>query len=132
MDATLVAVEGESKSLREVLGDRVAVIDFWATWCKPCRQSLPKVQGLSGEYPSDRLLVIGVNVGEDREKALAFARELGLTFPIYLDPDIDFVKRLGIVELPALMVLDKDGAVAYRTKTLDPEAHRIIAELLGR
>jgi thiol-disulfide isomerase/thioredoxin len=131
MDAQVLAADDVTATFGEIIGGRVAVIDFWATWCGGCRVSLPKVNELAASYSEADLTVIGINVGEDRETALDFALDLELDFTIYLDPELAAPPRFAISSLPAFLVVDRDGTIVYRGRTITDEARAIIRRLIG-
>lgn len=124
--------QGQKVALRGLIGDRIAVIDFWATWCKPCRKSLPEVDALAAQVPSDRVAVIALNIGEKPEQITGFRKELGLSLPIVFDREMDLPEKLGITALPALIVVARDGRVVHRGKTLDKAARARLDELLAK
>jgi len=89
-----------------------AVLNFWATWCPPCRTELPGFQQASDEHPDVRFL--GVDEGFDADESVAFLDEVGVTYEQFVDRDGALAGELEITELPATVVLDADGAVAFR------------------
>jgi thiol-disulfide isomerase/thioredoxin len=68
---------------------RVVIVDFWASWCKPCRQSIPWLNTLKARYGADGLTIIGVNVDAEREDADRFLRDVPIDFEVMFDPDGD-------------------------------------------
>jgi len=109
---------------------RVVVLDFWAGWCVECKRSIPQVQRLAAAYASEGLVVVGVNAGEKSSDAAQYARELGIDYPIALDPDLALSDRLGAGNLPLLVVVDRDGTIVHRAKTVDTETLDIVRKLL--
>lgn len=105
---TPVAPGAEALVLDEVSGP--AIVNVWATWCAPCRAELPALQAVSDSDPAVAR-VIGVNVGDEPAAVEAFLAELGVSFEQYLDPDGELMNSLGIVGLPASVILDADGTV---------------------
>lgn len=122
--------KGQEVALSQLIGGRIAVIDFWATWCKPCRKSLPEVNALAGQVPSDKVAVIALNIGEKPEQIVEFRQELGLTLPIAFDLDMELPKTLDITTLPALIVVAADGRVVHIGETLDDDARAQLDALL--
>lgn len=109
---------------------RVVVLDFWAGWCAECKRTIPQVQRLAAAYASEGLLVVGVNVGETQSVAARYAKELGIEYPIALDPELELSDKLGGGKLPLLVVVDRDGKIVHRAKQVDKETLRIVQELL--
>lgn len=109
---TLSSLEGESISLESLKGQYV-LVNFWATWCVPCRQEMPYLQALSDKYP-ERLVVLGVNMREDAARIQPFVDEMGLSFPILLEPTDEMLLEHNVRGLPVSFVVDPEGMVIYR------------------
>jgi thiol-disulfide isomerase/thioredoxin len=96
---------------------KVLVLDFYATWCNPCRQSVPHLIGLQKKYETQGLQVIGLNVGGpgDDQKVPAFAKELGIQYPLAI-PDEELVTFLLSDEagIPQTFIFDRDGLLVDR------------------
>lgn len=111
-DFVLEDHDGKPVRLSDLQG-KIVVINFWASWCPPCRDEMPDLQWLSEEYQKD-LVVLGVNTAyvDDRSDALAFADELALTFPILFDQSGDVSEGLFSVRgLPTSYWIDRRGTV---------------------
>ncbi|PIE53579.1 hypothetical protein CSA37_01050 [Candidatus Fermentibacteria bacterium] len=130
MDAplwTLETPEGDVVSLEDLRG-RVVVMDFWATWCGPCRQVMPVLQELH-EAHGEELVVLGINVWEQQDPA-SFMAENGFTYPIVVQGDQ--VAEDYIVEgIPAIYVIAPDGTVAYHAVGADPANEEALREVVG-
>ncbi|MBG0560943.1 TlpA family protein disulfide reductase [Actinoplanes sp. NEAU-A11] len=87
---------------------RPAVINVWASWCAPCREELPVMQGLA-DRAAGRLSVIGLDSGDRREAAASFATDHDVSFPTLFDPDRRFAGELGQATLPITVFVDTDG-----------------------
>jgi thiol-disulfide isomerase/thioredoxin len=109
---------------------KVVVLDFWAGWCAECRRTVPQVARLADAFAEDGLVVVGVNAGERPEDVATYARELGITYPIALDPEHAFADRLAATDLPALLVIDRSGAVVHRSRHVDVDTLAVIRRLL--
>ena len=95
------------------------VLDFWASWCKECKASVPTVVRMADAFKAQGLVVVGVNVGEEPAIASAAATALGIDYPIALDPEMTFSDRMGASELPLVVVIDRDGGIVHRARTVD-------------
>lgn len=96
------------------LRGKVVVVNFWATWCLECRQEMPILERLHRELASEGLVIVGVNVRETKDAVQRYAKELGLTFPIVLDPEGKINALYGVVGLPATFLVGRDGrSVAF-------------------
>jgi cytochrome c biogenesis protein CcmG/thiol:disulfide interchange protein DsbE len=93
---------------------KVLVVNFWASWCLECRPEMPVLERLHRELGPRGLVVIGVNARENKAAIARYARELGLTFPLVLDPDGRMSQGYGVVGLPTTFLVGRDGrAVAF-------------------
>ena len=100
-------------SMTELQG-KVVVVNFWASWCHECRPEMPALQQLHREFAPRGLAVIGINAREETAAIRHYAKELGLTFPLVLDPDGKINALYGVVGVPATFVFGRDGrAVAF-------------------
>ena len=123
--------EGAAFAPAERWRGQVVVVDFWASWCKGCKQSVPRVSRLAQAFAANGLVVVGVNVGDKPEAARAAAAELSIAYPIALDPDFVVADQLGASQLPMVLVIDRDGAIVHRSREVDPDTLAIVRKLLG-
>ncbi|MEO5989457.1 MAG: TlpA disulfide reductase family protein [Candidatus Eisenbacteria bacterium] len=108
-------VEGKPVSLDSLLQKGPVLLDFWATWCKPCVTSLPVMERHWREHQAAGLTVVGVSVDGPRNfaKVRPFARGLGLTFPIVLDEDGSLARRYDVTGMPTSILIAPDRRIAY-------------------
>ena len=109
-DFELAGLDGKTLRLAELRG-RVVFLNFWATWCPPCREEMPAMQALAGELEKQGLVVLAVNYEESAETAEAYARETGLTLPVLLDGNGAVARRYRVAGLPASFFVDRRGAL---------------------
>jgi cytochrome c biogenesis protein CcmG/thiol:disulfide interchange protein DsbE len=88
---------------------RVVIIDFWASWCKPCRQSIPWLNTLRERYGASGLTVIGVNVDAERGDAERFLRDVPIEFEVIFDPRGDVARSFNLRAMPSTYVFDRHG-----------------------
>ncbi|HEX9819440.1 MAG TPA: TlpA disulfide reductase family protein [Methylomirabilota bacterium] len=92
----------------------VVVLNFWASWCQECRSEMATLERLQRQFSSRGLAIIGVNARESKEAVGRYATELGLTFPLVLDPDGKINALYGVIGLPTTFVVGRDGrAIAF-------------------
>jgi len=111
-DFALKAVAGHNVRLSEHLGE-VVVLNFWATWCGPCRQQMPRLDQLHTTYRSAGLVLLGLNVDDDTEEAAEFVRTLGVGYPVLLDPRKSVAPLYDVDALPMTVLVDRAGVVRY-------------------
>lgn len=107
---------GEQRSLSEYRG-QVVVLNFWATWCMPCREEMPMLGRVAQRYAARGVAVIGASADapETQEQIAPFVTELGLTFPIWTGATIEQMQAFGLgTALPATALLDAGGRIAFR------------------
>lgn len=109
----LVDLDGRPISLAQWHGQRL-LINFWATWCPPCRAEMPALEALYQANKDDGFVVVAVNSGEGAEAVRQFVEEYGLTFPVLLDPQGAAQDRLGIRYLPTSIFVDSRGVMRSR------------------
>jgi peroxiredoxin len=113
-DFTLETLGGELVSLSSFRG-QVVVLNFWATWCTPCREEMTEFQALWEEHdPQGNLMLLAVNLQESTDSVAAFVDEFGLTFPIALDSDGDVLDKYGLPGLPGTFFIDEAGILQAR------------------
>jgi thiol-disulfide isomerase/thioredoxin len=113
------AVSGSFPSSIGAIRGKVVVLDFWATWCIPCRVVMPKLGDLQARYGAQGLAVLGVSAEEAQDVAL-FARHAAVPYAIGVDPHAETTRLYGVMSLPTLVVIDKRGVVREVAVGYDP------------
>jgi len=113
-DFTLKSLQGENLRLDEYKG-QVVLINFWATWCGPCRQELPLLDRLHQRYQDAGFAVLGINVEgvEKADEAQAMVSKAGVTFPVLVDEGQQISELYALEAMPTSVVVDRDGVVRY-------------------
>jgi peroxiredoxin len=111
-DFTLRTMGGPNLRLQEQRG-QVVLVNFWATWCGPCRQEIPHLNRLHEKYRASGFQVLGVNIDDDARAATELATRLGIKFPVLLDTDKKASRLYDMSAMPATVVIDRDGRVRY-------------------
>jgi len=111
-DFTLRAMDGPNMRLQEQRG-RVVMINFWATWCGPCRQEMPHLNRLYEKYRASGFVLLGVNVDDDTRNAAEVAAKLGVKFPVLWDTDKKVSRLYDLATMPSTVLIDRDGKVRY-------------------
>ena len=92
---------------------RVVVVDFWASWCKPCRQSFPWLNEMRARYGTQGLVIIGVNVDAERSDADRFLRDVPADFEVLYDSKGVLAEQFGVQAMPTSFVFDRDGKLIH-------------------
>ncbi len=112
-DFTLPTFAGGEVSLAQLRG-KVVYLDFWASWCGPCRKSFPWLEGLRQRLASQGLEIVAVNIDSRRQAAERFLREVPVNFTIALDPEGRVADRYGVEFMPTAYLIDRRGRVVAR------------------
>jgi thiol-disulfide isomerase/thioredoxin len=113
---------------------KVVLLDFWATWCGPCKMAMPGVQRISEKFAGRPVAVVGANCWEKSDPA-AFMKSNGYTYELMLNAD-DLAKKYGVSGIPTFVILSPNGEQVYKSVGYDPnheqEIARIIEEQLAK
>lgn len=112
---SLKDMDGKNWRLSELRG-KVVLINFWATWCPPCRRELPSLERLWRLLGSENFVVLAIDVGEDADTVFAFTGtlEAAPSFPVLLDRDSAVLRNWPVKGLPTTFVVDKAGRIVFR------------------
>jgi thiol-disulfide isomerase/thioredoxin len=116
-DFALRSLTGENLRLSEHLGE-VIVLNFWATWCGPCRQEMPLLDEMYGKYRRAGFVLLSVNIDDDkeRERAVEMARTLKVSYPVLLDARKEVSKAYEVDAMPMTILIDREGVVRFVTE----------------
>jgi peroxiredoxin len=133
-DFTLKTPEGATLRLSEQRG-KVVLVNFWATWCPPCKEEMPAMQRLHERYGKDGFVLIAVSLDADPRVVRPFIAEHRFTFTVALDSRMDVANAYGVRALPASFIVDRDGtlaAMAIGPRQWDGAASRALVAALAR
>ncbi len=111
-DFVLKSSGGENLRLSEYRGD-VVMINFWATWCGPCRQEMPLLDDLYNRYERVGFILLGVNIDDDSRRAMKMIDELGVSFPVLFDESKEVSKLYAVSAMPVTILVDREGTVRH-------------------
>ena len=111
-DFALKSSTGANLRLSEYRGD-VVMINFWATWCGPCRQEMPLLEELYGRYQRVGFNLLGVNIDDDSSRAMRMAEELGVSFPVLFDARKEVSRLYEVEAMPVTVLVDREGTVRH-------------------
>lgn len=118
-DFTLKSNQGKNLKLSEHRGE-VILLNFWASWCGPCRQEMPELEKLQARYQDYGFTILGVNVEEDSSKADGVLRKTPVSFPILYDTSNKVSKVYDVRAMPSTVMIDRDGNMRYLHKGYVP------------
>ncbi|HEY3068314.1 MAG TPA: TlpA disulfide reductase family protein [Methylomirabilota bacterium] len=134
-DFTLATPDGTRFRLRDQRG-RVVFINFWATWCPPCREEMPSMERLYQQHRDTGFVMVAVAADTNAKSVPAFVKEQKLTFAIALDPQLEVANAYGVRALPSSFIVDKNGelvALALGPRAWDTDAaHSLVEGLVNR
>ena len=134
-DFQLEDMDGEKYSLESYRG-KVVILNFWATWCPPCRREIPSMEALHQAFRDEAFAILAINEWETEDHVFAFMGQLPVEpgFPILLDLDSEVATNFGVKGLPTTLLLDPQGRIVYRAvggRDFDhPEVKKTIRALL--
>lgn len=111
-DFALRSATGDVLRLSEYRGD-VVMINFWATWCGPCRQEMPLLDELYSRYQRVGFKLFGVNIDVDSRRAMSMVDDLGISFPVLFDTRKEVSKLYRVEAMPVTILVDREGNVRY-------------------
>jgi peroxiredoxin len=113
-DFTLTSESGKTYHLADFRG-QVVLVNFWATWCPPCRREMPSMERMWNKIKGKGVEVLAINVGEDADTIFEFLGAYPVSFPLLMDRDGSVVKQFPVTGLPTTYIVDPQGKVVYRT-----------------
>ena len=138
-DFTLRDPQGKAVQLSRVVGEKAVFLNFWATWCPPCREEMPPMERAYRDYRAEGLeiLAVSIDVGEEKSaaaKVKKFMAKFKLSFPALLDHRMEVAGRYRLIGLPSTVLIDRRGVVraveiGYR-EWVSPESRQKIKDLL--
>ena len=111
----LLDTTGKTWQLADLRG-RAVLLNFWASWCEPCRAEMPTLQQVADLYGPEKLLVLAINFKESAARALQFAKVTGVTLPVLLDSGGKLAGQWGVKVFPTTLMLDHRGQPQHRVK----------------
>ena len=110
---SLSGLDGRAHALADYAG-RVVIVNFWASWCPPCRAEMPSLNRASAALQGKGVTMLAINAGEDRAAVAAFVGDHPIAFPVLLDSDGEAGTRWAVKGLPTTFVIDRAGRIVYR------------------
>lgn len=115
-DYSLPALQNSAKTANVTMRDfrgKVVYVDFWASWCGPCRKSMPVLDELRNKYNNQGFEVVAINVDENTEDALGFLKKYPVSYPVLADPKGETPTKYNVTGMPTAYIVDKAGVIRY-------------------
>ena len=131
-DFKLKDLNNHTKSFSELRGEKLTLLDFWATWCKPCLQAIPKLNKIYDEYKDKGIEIIGINTDSPRNSAKVrpFAKLYKIAYPILRDPNNEVTSELNVTVFPTLYMINSKNEIVYTHIGFRPgDENLLIAEI---
>jgi peroxiredoxin len=119
-DFTVTTLRGETFTLSQFVG-KVVLIDFWGTWCPPCRESIPELQDMFKKYPADNLVILSVSSDQEEDKWKKFVEEHKMEWHQYIDLDKHVLLAYNVHSFPTYVLVDREGVIRERISGLNPQ-----------
>lgn len=131
-------IDGNAQSYDNIKGANLTVIDFWASWCKPCLKAIPKLEALHQKYKEQGVALLSINVDGPRSiaKVRPLVKSLGISSTILMDTDKQIDDDLDVYQIPTLLVVSDDNKIVYRhegyAKGEEKEIEHVLVEHLSK
>jgi thiol-disulfide isomerase/thioredoxin len=130
-DFTLPDANGQMVKFNDVCREhKLVMINFWASWCTPCRMEMPQLERVYAENRADGFLLLSINEDEEREKADAYLKSKPVSFPVLMDKGGAVAKQLGIRAMPTTILVSQDGKVFHVAEGVEPYIQFMIGHQL--
>lgn len=130
-DFELRSVDGKAMKLSSLRGKKV-IVNFWATWCPPCRLEMPEMEKFYTKNKNEGIEILAVNLTKaekSRADVPAFIEAYGITFPVLLDENSDAARLYGVSSIPASFIIDTQGVI--QQKIVGPMTYEVMEKMLG-
>jgi peroxiredoxin len=130
-----VPMPGRAKFRLSEQRGKVVMINFWATWCPPCREEMPAMERLYRQHKDDRFTIVAISLDADTSVVAPYVTEHKFTFPIGLDPEMNLAEKYAVRALPSSFVIDRQGnmtVLAIGPRHWDSDASHSLVEAMAR
>ncbi len=128
---TLKSINGETVRLADFHG-KVVLLDFWATWCGPCRMSISELKRLNKDFSDKDFVIVSVNLRENLGKVKSFASKEGMTWTILLDSQGQVADSYGVRAIPTFILIDKHGRIRLKITGLMPNFYETLSNAINQ
>lgn len=111
---SLVDINGKTWRFPKDLKGKVVAIRFWADWCKSCAEEMPVIAKVYNKYKDKGLVILAINIGQERVALVKFVKGIEISYPVLLDPGTVINKRYGVTGLPTTFIIDRNGTMRQK------------------
>ncbi|HDK38161.1 MAG TPA: TlpA family protein disulfide reductase [Thiolapillus brandeum] len=127
---SLPDLQGHTINVPGDFEDKVIVISFWADWCPSCKKEMRDLEAIYQKYREQRLVILAINIAQERDQAIAFIDDLNLSYPILLDSKGKATKTYAVSSIPSIFIIDRKGRL--QTRILGEAPRRFLEEAVQR
>ena len=110
---------------------KIVYMDFWASWCPPCLESLPFLETLHKKFPKEDFKIIAINIDEEKDQAKAFLKNHPISYLNLYDPEGNIGKKLRVQNMPTAFLIDRDGNVLFKHSGFNQKYAKKLEQTLG-
>jgi thiol-disulfide isomerase/thioredoxin len=127
-------LENTNRTYNDLKGEKLTLLDFWATWCKPCTKAIPELNKIYQEYGSKGVEIIGINCDGPRSisKVIPMSKSLNIQYPILLDINSDLKMELNIITFPTLVIVNSAGKIIWIHEGYVPGDEQLIRDQIEK
>jgi thiol-disulfide isomerase/thioredoxin len=127
-------LENTNRTYNDLKGEKLTLIDFWATWCKPCTKAIPELNKIYQEYGPKGVEIIGINCDGPRSisKVIPMSKSLNIQYPILLDINSDLKMELNIITFPTLVIVNSAGKIIWIHEGYVPGDEQLIRDQIEK
>jgi len=131
---TLIDLDNKQQSFNELKGEKLTILDFWATWCKPCNKAIPELNKIYNEFKSKGVNVIGINCDGPRSiaKVAPLAKTLQIDYPVLIDMNIQLMAELNLSAYPTLVIVNSSGKIVWIHEGFVPGDELVISDEIAK
>jgi len=127
-------LENTNRTYNDLKGEKLTLLDFWATWCKPCTKAIPELNKIHQEYGPKGVEIIGINCDGPRSisKVIPMSKSLNIQYPILLDINSDLKMELNIITFPTLVIVNSAGKIIWIHEGYVPGDEQLIRDQIEK
>ncbi|MGD0281920.1 MAG: redoxin domain-containing protein [Dissulfurispiraceae bacterium] len=125
---SLADINGKTLRFPEDLKGKVVAMRFWADWCKSCAEEMPVIEKTYNKYKDKGLVILAVNIGQEKDRVVKFVDGIKITYPVLLDPGAVVTKRYGVTGLPITFIIDRNGII--KQKILGEAGQKVFEDIV--